>query len=126
MKFNQSLLKNISGKGKKDALFLSEASPASPNHLAVAQQQLGPHERSPRVRSRLGVEATWARAAILLARLGQKEPIHARNNRDRPITIDGCAWISAEQKSLRRSHALTLAHSFPDPPASLLPTRARE
>jgi hypothetical protein len=65
-------------------------------------------------------EATWAWAFISPSCPGQKKPSDARLNLDHQIAIDGCAWISAEQKTPRVSPSLTLAHSLPPTPRRLL------
>jgi hypothetical protein len=78
------------------------------------------------VRARLGAEPTWARAAISLARMGQKQPNRALLDRDRTMKIDGCARFSADQKppSPLAPQTLALFCSFPD--AFFSSTRARE
>jgi hypothetical protein len=79
-----------------------------------------------RERSRPRVKATWARAGKELSRMGQKKLGAVRIDFDRPIEIDGCAWISAEQKPPRRPASETLAHFFPSPRRLLLLHPERE
>jgi hypothetical protein len=78
----------------------------------------GPVQPSPkRVTVRAGRSpdhqaATWAWAGKAVPRLGQKRPARPRNDRDRPIAIDGRALIPADQNPERALLPETLAQSL--------------